>query len=274
MKKKIIFVAIVVGLIVATAAMTLSIRRDFDDTQIENPNDTIVIGDQYEADKVHEDLRINIETEDTRDVEIVENADVNNTDNTDNTNSTVAIVDNEVFAGNTDPSTAYEQWKAETNEEAIANGYAGEIDTRTREEVLVDSSREIGLSDDEIKALWFYDGNSLGYNWPESREFINDDQAVTENSDTSENISDTTPDTTQPDNSQNVPEKQPVDDITTTDGNNNAENSTTEDYYNYNNVWTPPADFVAPGTVLTEDNIITGEGEVVEFEDDDDIRWE
>jgi len=280
--KKTVFVVILSALIIAAGLITWTTIQD-----IKNPDNTTINGneivfvpdepnnteDQYNDSKVHEDLKIDIESEDIRDIEIIEN-----TNNTDNTDSTVAIVDDEVFAGNTDPSTACEQWKADTNEEAIANGYEGEIDTRTREEVLVDTSREIGLSDDQIKALWFYDGNKLGYVWPETREYSINETIPnnTENSDTDTITGNQNSETVQPEKNYNQLEKQPEDDITTTNPVNKGEENTTstDTYNNYDNVWTPPANFIAPGTIMTDDNIVTGEGEVVEFEDDDNINWE
>ena len=273
--KKILFAAIIAALIIGSGFLMLDIYNrvdEFSDDQ-NKPINVVETVDPYDDSKVHEDLKIDIESEDIRDVEILAN-----TNNTDNTDSTVAIVDDEVFAGNTDPSTAYEQWKADTNEEAIANGYEGEIDTRTREEVLVDTSREIGLSDDQIKALWFYDGNKLGYVWPETREYsINENNpSNTGNSDTDTITDGQNSEINQPVNNENRPEKQPEDDTTTTNPESiEKENTTSTDTYNnYDNVWTPPANFVAPGTIMTDDNIVTGEGEVVEFEDDDNINWE
>jgi len=283
MKKKAIFAVILAAVIIGAGLFAINkINSATEDNITENNNgEDKIIASLYDenVDRIPEELKLNDYSEiNNQNAQIVENPATEG--ETIPNNTTVEIVDDEVAAGtNEHPRDAYDRLQAQKNDEAIATGNIDAVDTRTREEVLVDTSREIGLSDDQIKALWFYEGNNLGYVWPESREYdVNADTvdntnseitvAPSENDDQNNNDSNT-------ETNNNNPEKTPtIDNNTTNPVSNDESNTTSTDRYNsYDNVWTPPADFVAPGTT-DGGKTITETGEVVEFEDDDDIRWE
>jgi len=283
MKKKAIFAVILAAVIIGAGLFAINIINSATEDNItENNNgEDKIIASLYDenVDRIPEELKLNDYSEiNNQNAQIVENPATEG--ETIPNNTTVEIVDDEVAAGtNEHPRDAYDRLQAQKNDEAIATGNIDAVDTRTREEVLVDTSREVGLSDDQIKALWFYEGNNLGYVWPESREYdVNADTvdntnseitvAPSENDDQNNNDSNT-------ETNNNNPEKTPtIDNNTTNPVSNDESNTTSTDRYNsYDNVWTPPADFVAPGTT-DGGKTITETGEVVEFEDDDDIRWE
>ena len=283
MKKKAIFAVILAAVIIGAGLFAINkINSATEDNITENNNgEDKIIASIYDenVDRIPEELKLNDYSEiNNQNAQIVENPATEG--ETIPNNTTVEIVDDEVAAGtNEHPRDAYDRLQAQKNDEAIATGNIDAVDTRTREEVLVDTSREVGLSDDQIKALWFYEGNNLGYVWPESREYdVNADTvdntnseitvAPSENDDQNNNDSNT-------ETNNNNPEKTPtIDNNTTNPVSNDESNTTSTDRYNsYDNVWTPPADFVAPGTT-DGGKTITETGEVVEFEDDDDIRWE
>jgi len=283
MKKKAIFAVILAAVIIGAGLFAINkINSATEDNITENNNgEDKIIASLYDenVDRIPEELKLNDYSEiNNQNAQIVENPATEG--ETIPNNTTVEIVDDEVAAGtNEHPRDAYDRLQAQKNDEAIATGNIDAVDTRTREEVLVDTSREVGLSDDQIKALWFYEGNNLGYVWPESREYdVNADTvdntnseitvAPSENDDQNNNDSNT-------ETNNNNPEKTPtIDNNTTNPVSNDESNTTSTDRYNsYDNVWTPPADFVAPGTT-DGGKTITETGEVVEFEDDDDIRWE